>query len=374
MRITAPRLGLLTAGIFLSLGVSACNTADGNTTTTADHQQATIDLGFRLMFDEGLSRPAGVSCGMCHDPQRGWGDDRPQGKGVQDHTLDTATGSIPHDGNLAVDGNRFKTILTGRNTPTVYNAHLFPNIFWDGRAGDLAHQANFPVGGFNEMNSDWTDHVIPYLEADATYPAMFEAAFGSTTITQLRAVTAIGAYEETISVFDTPYDKYIAGDTAALTAGQVAGMDLFFGNAGATDAGCAGCHPAPLLTDLSYHNIGVPDAGTFALTGGTDIGRGAGDDWTPAPDAPMTATPNPNDDYKFKTPQLRMVAETGPYFHNGAFLTIEEAVTFLATGGGTDLSTNGTKDPAIIDVGLSAQELADLIDFVKNGLLGQEIQ
>lgn len=373
MQNTAPQLGLLSAALFLSLGASSCNSGS-STITTADQQQATIDLGFRLMFDEGLSRPAGVSCGMCHDPQRGWGDDRPQGKGVQDHSLDGPTGSIPHHSGLAVEGNHFKTILTDRNTPTVYNAHVFPNIFWDGRAGGLAHQANFPVGGFNEMNSDWDTHVIPYLEADPDYPSMFEAAFGDPAITQLRAVTAIGAYEETISVFDTPYDKYIAGDTSALTPGQVAGMDIFFGNPGATDAGCATCHPAPLLTDLSYHNLGVPDAGTMALNGVTDIGRGAGEDWTAAPDGPMTSNPNPDDDYKFKTPQLRMVAETGPYFHNGAFLTLDEAITFIATGGGTDLSANGTKDPAIVDVGLTAGELADLIDFVKNGLLGQEIK
>lgn len=360
---------LLSGGLLLALLVSGCNTADPFTGQTPDQQQATIDLGFLLMFDEGLSRPAGVSCGMCHDPQRGWGDDRPQGKGVQDHTLDTPTGAIPHDGNLAVEGNRFKTILTGRNTPTIYNSHVFPNNFWDGRAGGLAHQANFPVGGFNEMNSDWDTHVIPYLEADPNYPALFEAAFGSTAITQERAVTAIGAYEETISVFDTPYDRYVAGDTSALTPGQVAGMDLFFG-----DAGCFECHPAPLLTDLSFHNLGLPDAGTFALNGDTDIGRGAGDDWTPAPIDPTTSTPNPDDDYKFKTPQLRMVAETGPYFHNGCMLTLEEVIEFIVTGGGTDLSVNGTKDPAVVDLGLTVQQKADLVDFVKNGLLGQEIK
>ena len=367
MNNLAKTTALVASSTVLTL-LAGCSSSDGNT-TGADQQQALIELGFKLMFDEELSRPAGVSCGMCHDPQRGWGDDRPQGKGVQDHSKDTFTGTIPHDTHLAVEGNRFKTILTGRNTPTIYNSHIFPQQFWDGRAGDLVHQANFPFGGADEMNSDWDAHIIPLLEADTDYVDMFSSAFGDGAVTQQRTVEAIAAFEETISVFDTPYDKFLAGDTAALTSDQQAGMDLFFGK-----ANCAACHPAPLLTDLSFHNLGVPDAGQIALTGGTDLGRGAGQDWLPAPAGPTTATPNPDDDYKFKTPQLRMVKITGPYFHNGSFRDLRAAIAFIATGGGTDLSTNGTKAPEIVDVGLTPTELDQLVDFVENGLMGTEIQ
>ena len=117
----------------------------------SDPQQSKIDLGRRLMFDGRLSRPSGVACGTCHDPLIGWGDGRPQGKGIQDHSLAGDTdgdGVVDHDSHLAVTGARFKTILTGRNTPTIYNSHLFPNLFWDGRAGGLGHQALFPVEGF----------------------------------------------------------------------------------------------------------------------------------------------------------------------------------------------------------------------------------
>ena len=359
---------LVAAGFFLSTGLTSCSNADSGF-STADQQQAMIDLGFMLMFDGEFSRPDGISCGACHDPQLGWGDARPQGKGVQDHTLAGATGSIPHDGNLAVAGPRFKTILTGRNTPTIYNSHVFPNNFWDGRAGDLAHQANFPVGGFNEMNSDWGTDVIPIVEDNTEYMALYEEAFSTVVVTQPNLTRSIGAYEETISVFDTPYDKYIAGDASAMSAAETAGMDLFFGK-----AACYLCHTAPMLTDLSYHNIGVPDFGQIPLTGGTDIGRGAGDDWTGAPSGPVTSNPNPADDYKFKTPQLRMTKVTGPYFHNGFGATIEEAVEFMATGGGTDLSVSGTKAPEIIDRGLTVQELADLTTFVRDALMGTEIK
>jgi cytochrome c peroxidase len=359
---------LLTMGLLAGLGLTSCNHSVTEL-VTADQQQALVDLGFELMFDEELSRPNGISCATCHDPQIGWGDGRPQGKGVQDHTLDTPTGSIPHDGNLAVAGARFKTILTGRNTPTIYNSHVFPNSFWDGRAGDLAHQANFPVGGFNEMNSDWGTDVIPIVEANSDYMAMYQAAFKTSNVTQNNLANAIGAYEETISVFDTPYDQYVAGDSSAMTAAEIAGMDLFFGK-----AACNLCHDAPLFTDLDFHNIGVPDFGQIPLAGGTDIGRGAGDDWTAAPVGPTTTTPSAADDYKFKTPQLRMVKVTGPYFHNGFGATIEETVEFMATGGGTDLSGSGTKSPEIIDRGLTVQELADLTAFVRDALMGTEIK
>ena len=110
------------------------------------------------------------------------------------------------------------------------------------------------------------------------------------------------------------------------------------------------------------------------LTGTDDIGRGAGDDWTPQPANPATSNPDPDQDYKFKTPQLRMAKVTGPYFHNGSITDLREAVEFMATGGGTDLSTNGTKAPELTDKGLTPAELDDLYDFVANGLMGTPIQ
>ena len=154
--------------LFLA-AAAGCSSGGGAGPPAPDPQQAKLQLGLRLMFDEDLSRPAGISCGTCHDPLLGWTDGRPQGKGIQDNTLDTAG----HDGALAVAGARWKTLLMSRNTPTVYNSFLFPNLFWDGRAGDLAHQANFPIEGSVEMNSDWTTHVIPLLEADAEYQSLF---------------------------------------------------------------------------------------------------------------------------------------------------------------------------------------------------------
>ena len=133
-------------------------------------------------------------------------------------------------------------------------------------------------------------------------------------------------------------------------------------------SGSAGAAMAYRLSEDGKHSVIVIEYG------GTDIGRGAGDDWTGAPSGPVTSNPNPADDYKFKTPQLRMTKVTGPYFHNGFAATIEEAVEFMATGGGTDLSGSGTKAPEIIDRGLTVQELADLTTFVRDALMGTEIK
>ncbi len=371
------------AGILLALCSAACteqnldaaplaaSTASplANKGLPADPQQARIDLGRKLFFDGKISRPEGVSCGMCHNPQEGWGDGRPQGKGVQDHTLAgdvDGDGKDDHNSFQAVKGNYFKTVLTPRNTPTIYNAELFPNQFWDGRAGELEHQAVFPVEAGFEMNAVWDDLVLPYLNADAEYADLFLAAFGDPLATKVRAGEAIGAYERTIVVSDTPYDAFLAGNPNALTQTQKHGHNLFFGK-----AGCFQCHPGPSLTDFQFHNTGVPTAGNLVLSGELDFGFGKRMDLTQDPPVQID---DPADYMKFKTPQLRMVGVTRPFMHNGAFATLEEVVDFYNNGGGPDLSGTGSKNPLIVPLGLTATERADLVEFLRKGLMGTEIR
>ncbi len=335
----------------------------------ADPFEAKVRLGQLIFFDEHLSRPQGVSCGMCHNPSRGWGDGRPQGKGVQDHTLAgdvDGDGILDHNGFKAVEGNYFKTVLTPRNTPTIYNTHLFPNLFWDGRAGDLIHQGRFPLEADFEMNSSWVEHALPIIADTPAMMQLWRIAYGDDFVTTERAIEAMGSFEQTISVFDTPYDAYLAGDLEALSPLELQGHDLFFGK-----AGCAECHPAPLLTDFAFNNTGVPTAGEFALAGVTDLGRGTFTDLTQDPPVEIDT---PADYAKFKTPQLRMVSVTGPYMHNGAFETLEQVVEFYDAGGGADLSGTGTKDPRLAPLGLTAQEKEALVAFLETGLLGTEIR
>lgn len=334
-----------------------------------DPLEAKIVLGQRIFFDEHLSRPQGVSCGMCHNPSLGWGDARPQGKGVQDHTLAgdvNGDGTIDHNTFLALEGVQFKTVLTPRNTPTIYNTHLFPNTFWDGRAGDLVHQARFPLEEGFEMNSSWADHALPLIEQNREMMALWVRAFGDTTVTVDRASEAMGVFEQSITAFDSPYDAYLAGDVNALSPQELAGHDLFFGK-----AGCAECHPAPLLTDFGFHNLGVPTAGELALTGDVDLGRGKFKDLT---QDPPVVVDDPSMYATFRTPQLRMVGVTKPYMHNGALATLEDVVEFYDQGGGPDLSGQGNKDAAIVPLGLTESEKAALVAFLKSALTGTEIR
>ncbi len=338
-------------------------------TALADPLTSKIDLGRKIFFDEQLSQPAGVSCGMCHNPSRGWGDGRPQGKGVQDHTLAGDVdndGIIDHETTQAIAGTRFKTILTPRNTPTIYNSNIFPNLFWDGRAGDLIHQAEFPVEAGFEMNADWDTHLLPLMTADAEYVALFTDAFGDPAVTVERAIDAIGTYEDTIAVNDTPYDQYVAGDLTALSPAAEQGMNLYFGA-----ANCSSCHPAPLLTNFEFINTGVPTAGELALYGGVDLGFGVRTDLTVVPPVQID---DPADYGKFKTGQLRMIGVTGPYMHNGAFATLEEVVEFYDAGGGIDPSGQGLVDTRLVPLGLTASEKADLVQFLREGLTGKEIR
>lgn len=337
--------------------------------TPGDPLEAQRVLGQRLFFDEHLSIPQGVSCGMCHNPSRGWGDGRPQGKGVQDHTLAgdvTGDGVEDHESTLAVEGNFFKTILTPRNTPTIYNSSLFPNTFWDGRAGELIHQARFPLEEAFEMNSSWAEHALPTISEDPISMELWRTAYGDDLLTVDRAAEAIGVYEASISAFDTPYDAFLAGDANAFTAEEQAGHDLFFGK-----AGCAACHPGPLLTDFAFHNTGMPTAGENLLAGQVDLGRGKFTDLT---QDPPVVVEDPTQYAAFRTPQLRMLAVTAPYMHNGVLASLEEVVEFYDQGGGPDQSGTGTKSPLIQPLGLTESERAALVAFLETGLMGTEIR
>ena len=131
------------------------------------------------------------------------------------------------------------------------------------------------------------------------------------------------------------------GDKNALTAAQKRGLALFRGK-----ARCAICHNGILLSDMAYHNLGVPQTGPMRV----DVGRYA-------------VTHDPMDKGKFRTPTLRNVALTAPYMHDGAFRTLKDVVDFYDRGGG---KSPFTKDSLIMPLHLSAQDKKDLVEFLKS--------
>jgi len=269
-----------------------------------------ISLGKQLYFDGRLSADNKVSCASCHDPAKGFSN------GDQ-----FATG---------VEGKK-----GGRNSPTVINTAYQKFQFWDGRAKTLEEQALGPIQNPIEMNLT-LDAAVAKLNAIEGYKTQFNAVFG-TDVTADGIAKAIAAYERTVLSGDAPYDKFKAGDKAALSESAQRGMKLFFGK-----ANCSACHSGPNFTDNGFHNIGVP---------GNDVGREA-------------ISKSVGDKGAFKTPTLRDIAKTAPYMHDGSLKTLEEVVAHYAKGG----TPHDQLDEEIFPLKLTPEQMADLVTFMKEGL------
>jgi cytochrome c peroxidase len=269
-----------------------------------------ISLGKQLYFDKRLSADNTISCASCHDPKKGWSN------GEQ-----FATG---------VGGKR-----GGRNAPTVINSAYYSFQFWDGRAKTLEDQALGPIANPIEMNMP-IDKVVEKLNGIQGYKDQFQKVFG-TDVTDKGLAQAIAAFERTVLSGDAPYDKFKAGDQAALTEPAQRGMKLFFGK-----ANCSACHTGANFSDNAFHNIGYDSE---------DVGRAA-------------ISKLKGDTGAMKTPTLRDIAKSGPYFHLGEVKTLEEVVAHYNKGG----NNNAYQDEEVFALKLTETEMADLVTFLKDGL------
>ncbi len=276
--------------------------------------EAKIALGRQLYFDGRLSRDDKVSCASCHDPAKGFSN------GEQ-----FATG---------VEGKK-----GGRNSPTVHNAAFNRFQFWDGRAGTLEEQALGPIQNPIEMNMTLPE-VVAKLNAIEGYRKQFQEVF-QTDVTAENIARAIAAFERTLIAGDAPYDRFHAGQKDALSEGAQRGMKLFFGR-----AACSSCHPGPLFTDNGFHNVGIGMKAEKPDVGRESISKLSGDRGS------------------FKTPTLRDIARTAPYMHDGSIATLEEVIEHYIRGG----VANDTLDEEIYPLKLTAEEKADLVLFLKEGL------
>jgi cytochrome c peroxidase len=279
-----------------------------------------IALGKLLFSDPRLSRTDAVSCASCHDPAKGFSN----GERI-------ATG---------VDGKKGT-----RRPPSLFNVAFHRSYFWDGRARSLEEQALVPIQSPAEMDMR-LDALEKKLNGIAEYRQAFQKVFGG-DVTAHRIAQAIAAYERTIISRETPFDRYLQGDTKAMSGQAVRGMKLFFG-----DARCVLCHKGPNLTDDDFHNIGVPDEGK------PDNGR-------------RGVTGKQADQGKFKTPSLREVGRTTPYMHNGRFKTLTDVVQHYNFGGVTD-EANDYRDPQLQVLYLVEEQVADLVAFLREGLTSRD--
>lgn len=240
--------------------------------------QARIDLGQMLFFEPRISGSGVISCATCHNPALGWTDRIPR-----------ATG---HDGQVG-----------DRNTPTALNAAFLDSQFWDGRAATLEDQALGPIQASIEMNMT-LEGAISRLNEFQIYRDMFAAAFpgDADPVNPPNVALAIAAFERTLITPNSPFDRYLAGDDSAMSEQAQHGMRLF------ADNGCIACHSGPNFSDGGFHAIQVP--------GSTDRGR-------------ALVTGDAADEHAFRTPSLRNIALTYPYFNNGSVESLRDAVNIM---------------------------------------------
>jgi cytochrome c peroxidase len=269
-----------------------------------------------------------LSCASCHDPRKGFADDRAISPGVGGKT-------------------------GKRNAPTVHNAAYNGLQFWDGRAPTLEAQAAGPMMNPVEMAHN-VEGVEQHCDKDPAMRKMFESAFGPapdgrSPVTMARITQALAAYERTLLSANSPFDRYLyGGEKDALSVPARRGLAVFRDPA---KGNCAACHLIEtnyaLLTDNKFHNLG---AGMNAEGELTDPGR-------------YEVTKREGDQGAFRTPSLRNVARTAPYMHDGSLKTLKEVVDFYIGGG----NSNPHRDKLIKPLThLTGQERADLIAFLES--------
>lgn len=241
--------------------------------------EAKIQLGRQLYYDTRLSKSHEFSCNSCHMLDQYGVDGKPTSPG--------------HKGQLG-----------SRNSPTVYNAGGHIAQFWDGRAQDLEAQAKGPVLNPVEMAMKDEAAVVATLKSMPEYEKAFAEAFPGEkdAVTYDNMAKAIGAFERKL-VTPSRWDKFLAGDPAALTNAEKAGFKKFM------ETGCNACHMGTLVGGAMFQKLGlvVPWEDT------KDNGR-------------FDVTKLESDKQVFKVPSLRNIEKTAPYFHDGSVATLEDAI------------------------------------------------
>jgi cytochrome c peroxidase len=341
------------------------------------------ELGRSLFWDPILSGPRDIACATCHHPDFAWADGRdisrgtgsiglgPSRRDVSNGTIPVVKRNSPTILNVAyngVEGRRGR-----RGSQSVPSALLSVSgaqsasapMFWDNRVRSLETQALEPLKAQEEMRGNAypeavaVDSVLSRLRDIPEYVQLFQDAFGpGEPITAVRLGQAIAAFERTLVGMNSPFDRFRAGDSTALTSQQRRGRETF------DDAGCDRCHEGVMFSDFDLHAEGVKEN-------------------------PLLARPDTGGRrFRFRTPSLRNVALTAPYMHNGMLATLPEVLRFYdngrsenpnvvsqGNGGGNNRGRNNNNLPTTqgrldgqfrgVD-DMSDQEMRDIIAFLES--------
>ncbi|MGB9058896.1 MAG: cytochrome c peroxidase, partial [Pseudolabrys sp.] len=307
-----------------------------------------ISLGQKLFFERRLSVDGTVSCSTCHDPQLAFTDRKPLSVGI-------------------------KGRLGQRNAPTILNALYNKTQFWDGRVNTLEEQAANPIVNAFEMGHPTLDTAVAQIASVEEYQQAFQRVFVRPP-NGPDLLRAIASYERTQLSFDSPFDRFIAGDNNAIDASAKRGWELFN-----TQARCNKCHAltdtqrdVTVFTDNDFHNIGIGIIrhNVVALARQAEQLIKSGD--TAAIDraaiqTDMSAlgrfliTKKDKDIASFKTPDIRNVLVTGPYFHDGSQETLWDVIDHYNKGDGLQ---NPYLDEDIQPLALTETDIDDLVAFM----------
>ncbi len=351
----------LIAGLMLGLGMgsSYAGQLPGALTDSDFHptDPATVALGQFLAFDKILSGNLNTSCLTCHHPMAWTGDglSLPIGEGGEGLgvTRNTGTGSdavherVPrnapplfglgiktfdtlfHDGRVAVDSGQPSGFISpaGSFLPqgldnVVAAQAMFPvtsGAEMAGQAGENLQADATTVVSNGDFSAVW-NQIADKIKANPEYVGLFIDTFSDVNsagdISYVHVANAVAAFEiDAWRCDNSPFDQFQRGDHNALNKHQRRGLRLFYG-----EAGCDSCHSGKLMSDMDFHAIAMPQIGPGK--GDNQAGYNDGlDDFGRERETGDTA-----DRFKFRTPPLRMVAQTAPYGHSGAYDTLEGVV------------------------------------------------
>lgn len=270
-------------------------------------------LGRQLFFDKRLSGDETRSCYSCHVCEHGLTDGLPKAIGAFNKQLP-------------------------RSSPTLWNIGYHKMFYWDGRSPSLEKQGMAAWQGGNMGAKDHESDILAKINGLQGYRSQFQKVFGGEATAE-NMMQAISAFERTIISGDTAWDRWQAGDQSAASEAARRGFEVF------KQAKCNNCHDGVLLTDQQFHNVGIgmdapePDKGRF------------------------NATKKDEDTGAFKTPTLRDIARSAPYFHDGSVATLEDAVDLMLGGG----KPNQYLDKKNIEKRtITADQRRDLLEFLKS--------
>ena len=307
-----------------------------------------VSLGQRLFFERRLSVDGTVSCSTCHDPQLAFTDRKPTSVGI-------------------------KGRVGQRNAPTILNALYNKTQFWDGRVNTLEEQAALPIVNAVEMGHPSLEAAVAQIASVEEYQRAFQRVFGRPP-NGPDLLRAIASYERTQLSFDSPFDHFIAGDKNAIDDSAKRGWELFN-----TQARCNKCHAltdtqrdVTVFTDNDFHNIGIGiirhdvvalarQAEQLIKSGDTAAIDRAAIQTEMSALGRFLITKKEKDIAAFKTPDVRNVLVSGPYFHDGSQETLWDVIDHYNKGDGLQ---NPYLDEDIQPLALTETDIDDLVAFL----------